>query len=78
MEINRSELLGGGDSRSHRDQAGDGQVDVTFRIEGLYLGNGINAGIVGHHSSIHIVVTLCEVHRGSCSVPGHLPDKLCN
>ena len=47
-----------------------------FVKEILYPGEGVVAGIVGPHSSIHVVVQRFKVDRSSAGVPSHFPDQL--
>ena len=44
--------------------------------EFLYLRECKSCGIVGHHATIDIVVTLSKEYWSSRCIPGRLPDKL--
>ncbi len=76
MEVHGTKLPGGADPRAERDHAGNGEVNVAVLVEGLDPGEAIDAGVVGNHTAIHIVVALCEVHGSGRGVASNLPNQL--
>ena len=73
-----SKCLGGGNPRPHGHHAGNGHPPpvLLLSVESLDPHQPVLAGVVGQDPSVHVVVTLCEVHGGSAGVASNLPDGL--